>query len=64
MKLLLSKIFYYAGDLISKTTMQWGDGWGYRAYNKLMLWSIDLDTEEKIWKKVLPPKKKKLKKNK
>ena len=50
MKLLLSRIFYVIGDLISITTMRWGDGYGYPLYNKLMLWSVDLDTHGKIWK--------------
>lgn len=51
MKLLLSRIFYVIGDLISITIMRWGDGYyGYPVYNKLMLWSVDLDTHGKIWK--------------
>jgi hypothetical protein len=50
MKLFLVYIFYYAGDIISRTTMQWFNGFGYGLYSKLMLWSVDLDTESKIWK--------------
>ena len=50
MKLLLSRIFYVIGDLISITIMRWGDGYGYPLYNKLMLWSVDLDTHGKVWK--------------
>ena len=50
MKLLLSRIFYVIGDLLSITIMRWGDGYGYPLYNKLMLWSVDLDTHGKIWK--------------
>ena len=44
--------------------MFWGDGCGFRIYNKVMLWSVDLDTEGKIWKHVKPKRKKKnVKKN-
>lgn len=59
MKLLLSKLLYHAGDLISRTTMRWGDGFGYPVYSKLMLWSVDLDTKQKLWKKVKSKKTKK-----
>jgi len=52
MKLFLVYIFYYLGDIISRTTMQWFNGFGYGLYSKLMLWSSDLDTENKIWKSV------------
>jgi len=58
MRILLSKILYYIGDIISRTTMVWGDGYGYNLYNKVMLWSVDLDTEGKVWKYVKPKKKK------
>jgi hypothetical protein len=50
MKLLLSRILYVIGDWISITTMRWGDGYGYPLYNKIMLWSVDLDTHGKVWK--------------
>ncbi len=50
MKLLLSRILYVIGDCISITIMRWGDGYGYPLYNKLMLWSVDLDTHGKVWK--------------
>jgi hypothetical protein len=59
MRILLSKILYYIGDIISRTTMVLGDGYGYKLYNKVMLWSVDLDTEGKVWKHVKPKKKKK-----
>lgn len=61
MKLLLSYIFYIIGDIISKTIMRWGDGYGYPIYKKFMLWSVDLDTCAKIWKKPTAVKKKKRK---
>ena len=50
MKSLLSLICYAIGDLISLTTMRLGIG--YSAYNKLMLWSSDLDEYGIIWKNV------------
>jgi hypothetical protein len=42
--------------------MFWGDGYGFKMYNKVMLWSVDLDANGKIWKYVEPKKKKKKKK--
>lgn len=57
MRLLLSKILYYIGDIISRTTMECGDGYGFKVYNKIMLWSVDLDTNGKVWKYVKPKKK-------
>jgi len=57
MKLLLSKILYHIGDIISLTTMRLGDGYGWKVYNKIMLWSVDLDKNGKIWKYVKPKKK-------
>jgi len=57
MRLLLSKILYYIGDIISRTTMEWGDGYGFKVYNKIMLWSVDLDINGKVWKYVKPKKK-------
>jgi len=52
MKIFFSYIFYYLGDTISRTTMQWFNGFGYGVYSKLMLWSSDLDTEDRLWKPV------------
>jgi hypothetical protein len=44
--------------------MFWGNGYGWKVYNKVMLWSVDLDEEGKIWKYVKPKRKKKnVKKN-
>jgi hypothetical protein len=57
MKLLLSKFLYHIGDIISLTTMRLGDGYGWKVYNKIMLWSVDLDQNGKIWKYVEPKKK-------
>ena len=58
MKLILSYILYYIGDLISRTIMFWGDGFGFKVYNKVMLWSVKLDKDSKIWKPVKRKKKK------
>jgi hypothetical protein len=64
MRHLLSYILYIIGDLISITTMNWGNGYGFKAYNKIMLWSVDLDKEGRIWKHVKPKRKNKnVKKN-
>ena len=49
---LLSIIFYKIGDLISRTIMMYGDGYGYSVYRICMLWSCSLDKEGKIWKYV------------
>jgi hypothetical protein len=64
MRLALSYILYIIGDIISRTLTLWGDGCGFKIYNKVMLWSVDLDNEGKIWKHVKPKRKKKnVKKN-
>ena len=55
----LSRILYHIGDIISLTIMRFGDGYGWSIYNKIMLWSVDLDQNGKIWKYVKPKKKKK-----
>lgn len=52
MKYTLSYFFYIIGDLISRTTMRLGYGFGYSIYQKVMGWSINLDIEQKIWKPV------------
>jgi len=58
MRYFLSYILYIIGDLISLTIMNWGDGYGFKIYNKVMLWSVDLDKEGRIWKPVKQKKKK------
>jgi len=52
MKYLLSLSLYHIGDIISRTTMQWFNGFGYSVYSKLMNWSVNLNEKEKIWKPV------------
>ena len=50
MKTILSFALYAIGVLVSETILRLG--WGYSAYNKLMLWSSDLDDHGIIWKNV------------
>ena len=50
MRLFFVYIFYYMGDIISRTTMQWLNDFGYGLYSKLMLWSSDLDINDILWK--------------
>ncbi len=51
MKILLSKILYYCGNLAS-IPMNWGRlaYIFYPIYRKLMLWSCTLDKNGKVWK--------------
>ena len=46
----LAWTLYWIGDLISNTFMRFG--WGYSIYNKVMNWSLSLDRDESVWKKV------------
>ena len=57
---ILSKIFYYLGDLVSITLLPLGVGW--KLYQKLMLISVDLDKNFDVWKESKPRKKRKAKK--
>lgn len=61
MKHFMSLVLYHAGDIISKTTMVWINGFGYAVYRQLMLWSCDLDAEGRVWKYVKQSKRKKRK---
>lgn len=47
----LALIFYMIGDWISRSPLC-NFRIGGIAYQKLMLWSLDLDKKEKIWKSV------------
>ena len=58
MRYIFSYALYIIGDIISMTIMNWGDGYGYKIYNKVMLWSVNLDKECRIWKPVKQKKKK------
>lgn len=44
----LAWLLYCTGDLISRTIMRMG--MGYSMYNKVMIWSNRLDTQDRIWK--------------
>jgi hypothetical protein len=46
----LAWTFYWIGDLISRTIMRFG--YGYSIYNRVMNWSLSLDKDESVWKKV------------
>lgn len=59
MRFLLSYILYIIGDIISRTTMRWSNGFGYSVYTKVMNLSVDLDIEHKIWKPVKNEKRRK-----
>jgi hypothetical protein len=56
MKLILSKLLYYFGDLISKlfyySFFRRGARILYPIYSKLMICSMDLDKDGKLWKEV------------
>lgn len=58
MRYILSYLLYIIGDIISRTIMLFGDGYGFKIYNKVMLWSVQLDKKGKIWKPVKRKKKK------
>jgi len=49
MKTLFAYVLYYLGDFVSKF-LTITNGRLYPLYSKLMLWSCDLDTGNKIWK--------------
>ena len=50
MRLILSKILYYIGDLVSKFLYFDYFSWLYPLYRKIMILSSDLDKDGKIWK--------------
>ena len=50
-KLLLSKILFYIGDTISNLLyFEWMGIVLYPVYKKLMLWSVQLDKKNVLWK--------------
>ena len=57
MKQTLSKLFYFLGDIISRTLLR--TGLGYGLYKTLMLWSVELDDKFDVWKEVKPKRRKK-----
>jgi hypothetical protein len=56
MKLALSLVLYWLGDVISRTILRLGIGYGL--YKTLMLWSVDLDDKFNVWKEVKPKRRK------
>jgi hypothetical protein len=56
MKLALSWVLYWLGDVISRTILQLGIGYGL--YKTLMLWSLELDDKFDVWKEVKPKRRK------
>jgi len=52
MKLALSWVLYWLGDVISRTILRLGIGYGL--YKTLMLWSLELDDKFNVWKEVKP----------
>jgi len=52
MKLALSWLLYFLGDIISCTLLRTGLGCGL--YKTLMLWSVELDDKFNVWKEVKP----------
>ena len=49
MRILLSKILYYVGDLVSKFLYFDFFSWLYPLYRKIMILSSELDKEGKVW---------------
>jgi hypothetical protein len=56
MKLALSWVLYWLGDVISRTILRLGIGYGL--YKTLMLWSVELDDKFDVWKEVKPKRRK------
>jgi hypothetical protein len=56
MKLALSWLLYFLGDIISRTLLRMGLGYGL--YKTLMLWSVELDDKFDVWKEVKPKRRK------
>jgi hypothetical protein len=56
MKLALSWVLYWLGDVISRTILRLGIGYGL--YKTLMLWSVELDDKFDVWKEIKPKRRK------
>ena len=56
MKLVLSWVMYWLGDVISRTILRLGIGYGL--YKTLMLWSVELDDKFDVWKEIKPKRRK------
>ena len=60
MKLALSWVLYWLGDVISRTILRYG--YGYGLYKTLMFLSVDLDDKFNVWKEIKPTNKRRKKK--
>ena len=56
MKLALSWVMYWLGDVISRTILRLGICYGL--YKTLMLWSVQLDDKFDVWKEIKPKRRK------
>ena len=56
MKLALSWVLYWLGDVIGRTILRLGIGYGL--YKTLMLWSVELDDKFDVWKEIKPKRRK------
>ena len=56
MKLALSWLLYWLGDVISRTILRLGIGYGL--YKTLMLCSVELDDKFDVWKEIKPKRRK------
>lgn len=52
MKVILSRILFYFGDLISKLLNYDCFVWLYPLYSRIMRLSCDLDKDQKVWKTI------------
>ena len=50
MKYYFALVLFWIGDKISIPMCKWDWAFLYPIYNKLMIWSSDLDKEGRIWK--------------
>ena len=50
MRILLSKILYYVGDMVSWFLGFTCFSWLYPFYSKIMILSSELDKDGKVWK--------------
>jgi len=54
LKCFLSMVLYYVGDYIGEVSFNHDieHEWMYKLYNKLMIISSELDTQDEIWQTV------------
>ena len=49
MKTALAYVLYWVGDWISRVMCYFDWAWLHPIYSRLMSWSINLDTKERVW---------------